>query len=342
MRLFAFLLALLASSAAAAAQPAGRLAIATAVGQAASPTWTADITGQVLSYVPVTGNTLPVVDGSGTIQQVQFTTSMTDTVGSQLNLAGSSNFPAGAAFDVYWSFGNGLCATAWTSGVPSIADAMYGGIKVNGTSIASCKTGAATAVMCPQYQCTYLGSILMDAATPGQLSCTVTYGQSRHCNVWNAYNQIPVMMQAGNPNVNIWSPNYEPSFGPVLHDAANSILAFTGRPTLVKTAYHQGAWMQTFAGHSAQVFIGIGWNSTTAYSGNLSAGDFEGFTAGGYIAGEWDLHANYHVQGAQGANTVTALLMTQSVNGSPVNSGSSAIYVGAGPVNMWFTAEWVN
>jgi len=42
----------------------------------------------------------------------------------------------------------------------------------------------------------YLGSIYMDT-TPGQVSGHRTYGQARKWGIFNAYNRVPVFLQAG-------------------------------------------------------------------------------------------------------------------------------------------------
>jgi hypothetical protein len=325
-------------------QPTGRLSIATAVGQAASATWNTDIVGKVLSYIPVgRGNTVPAIDSSGNPAPVQFTSSMTDAVGAQLDLAGNTAWAAGSIHDVYWSYGSKLCTVAWVSGVPAISDASYAGLKVNGAAIPSCRTSATATVACPQYQCTYLGSILIDAATAGQMSCLVSFGQRRTCGVWNAYNQIEVMLSAGNTNAatNTVAPPTNGVFAPILGDPGNSLIAFTGRPTLVHVEFRQALWFQVFSGYSAQAWTSQGWNSTSVQSGSAAGGDIEGYTGTGYQAGGWPFSSSYRNNAAQGANVVYALIKTQAVNGNPVNTGTSVIYIGGSEWEMQLTAKWM-
>lgn len=72
----------------------------------------------------------------------------------------------------------------------------YQGLLVNDASMTA-RTGASTTVTTAQYEGTYLGTIHIDTATAGQITCHTTYGSSRTYGVWNAHNQRKITLRAG-------------------------------------------------------------------------------------------------------------------------------------------------
>lgn len=72
----------------------------------------------------------------------------------------------------------------------------YNGVLVNDASMTA-RTGASTTVTVAQYEGTFLGTIHIDTATAGQVTCHTSYGPSRTWGVWNAYNQRPITLEAG-------------------------------------------------------------------------------------------------------------------------------------------------
>lgn len=81
------------------------------------------------------------------------------------------------------------------------------GIWVN-DAVITARTGASTTLATAQYEATYLGTIHVDTATAGQLTCHITFGPSRTYGVWNCYNRRPIHMQGGTNNTaNTYTPN---------------------------------------------------------------------------------------------------------------------------------------
>ncbi len=242
-----FFLALISHLAFAQNSPGGRLTL-----DSANCVMSADqISKQILYYSPCGGNTVPVVTSSGTVQWFTFNSGHTDSVGQSLNLAGSSNWPANTAHDVYEAYNGGapvLCTVQWTNGNTTyVADQTYDGIAVNSVAMPSCRTGATTTISCPQYQCTHLGSIYIDPVA-GQLTAHFSYGQNRRFAVWNRYNQHTILLKAGNPT-NEWNPqNTSSAWEAVLGDSGNSLTFFSGRSVAVKLEYREIAWLQAYAG----------------------------------------------------------------------------------------------
>jgi hypothetical protein len=136
------------------------------------------------------------------------------------------------------------------------------------------RNGASTYTI-PANQGTYLGTVLIDA-TPGQVTCHVSYGQSRKYGVSNAYNTTPIRMQAGSPTAS-WSYNnsgVRVSNG----DAGNSVTVISG----VQYAPAVARFTQFMVPSGAAItgVIGIGFNANNAYSGT------EGFVQSGTAAND--------------------------------------------------------
>lgn len=71
----------------------------------------------------------------------------------------------------------------------------YGGFLTN-DAVITARINATTTISVPQNQATYLGTIGIDAASPGQVSAYVNPGPSRVYNIWNMYNQIDIAVVA--------------------------------------------------------------------------------------------------------------------------------------------------
>lgn len=93
---------------------------------------------------------------------------------------------------------------------------QYSGILVNDAPITA-RINATTTIAVPQYEATFLGTVQMDAASNGQVSAHVNPGPSRVYNIWNAYNQKTITLQAvvpftvtgvGPNNYNLSSTSY--------------------------------------------------------------------------------------------------------------------------------------
>lgn len=216
-----------------------------------------------LVYTPYIGSTVPIYNG--TVFNNQTFTELTLTLASSLS--------ASVIYDVF-VFNNSGVLTLVTGPAWSVSTAGSGargtgssttqisrlsGFWVNAVSITG--LNGVSSYTIPANQATYLGSILIDT-TPGQVSCLVNYGQSRKFGIWNAYNRVPIILQAGDSTAS-WSYSTA-TIRPSDNNTANSIIQFTG---LAEENFNT-TFQETFTGaSSATVTIGIGFNSTTAFSG---------------------------------------------------------------------------
>ena len=160
----------------------------------------------------------------------------------------------------------GSCARG--SGGGSTQLVRSGGVYVNANSMSLIyNTGSGNStITVAANQGVYLGSLFMDS-TAGQVSCYRSYGQSRKWGIWNAYNRVPIILQAGDSTVS-WtydSSNYRQSDG----SAGNQATVFCGlAEEFVTVKFTQQ--INTSSGVAYQGFIAIGWNSTSTVSGTAA------------------------------------------------------------------------
>lgn len=113
-------------------------------------------------------------------------------------------------------------------------------------------------------QATYLGSGLIDG-TPGQITCNVSFGQSRKWGVWNAFNRIPILLQAGDPSAS-WTYNVA-TIRASNAAITNSLLTFCGlAEEKADIAFLQECIFQNSTGNATLQAsnMGIGLNSSVA------------------------------------------------------------------------------
>lgn len=152
--------------------------------------------------------------------------------------------------------------------------------------IPACNSGGGTTIDCPLGGCDHLGVIKIDASTPGQISCTLSYGMDRGCGIWNSRHQEPICLQAGDPSPPVpnaachpgnpcygYSPvaygqNQPPYiFGPTEGNSLIRLRVLSGQPTQsIKARYLQEFFENATAAPSAYWF-GIGINNTTQPAG---------------------------------------------------------------------------
>lgn len=128
---------------------------------------------------------------------------------------------------------------------------------------------------------TYLGTIQIDS-TAGQCTAHFNYGPSRKFGVWNAYNQVPIYLQAGTTltaytpvsPLNIW--------GPLHNDTTNSLTTLTGLPQrfdiTLQTTHYLGA--MDGATVSGEYNFGIGLNRTDFVDGQNNSNTLEMYNFG--------------------------------------------------------------
>lgn len=228
-----------------------------------------------------------------------------------------------------WSAGTGGSVTAGSctrgtgSGGTSISRDATTGLWVNTVQLSLIyNTGSGNnTITVSAGQGVYLGSIYIDT-TAGQITCHRSFGQNRKWAISNAYNRWPVTLQAGDPTAS-WSyssATVRASNG----NSANSATSFDGlAQEQISNSFTQNA--ETFYnGASAQCIAktGIGWNSTTAYSGTMSytgcGAPGQNFSAVAYGT----MVSNYIPPPSFGINVATSL---ESISGQePTFEGTQA------------------
>lgn len=285
--------------------PQGRLTLTTG-----TPVLVTGVTaGTAVYYTAYVGNIVPVYDG------VQFNAR---TFSSDLTLTLNSNHVLNAIYDVFiYTDGNDLhiaTGVAWNTatagagargtGAGTTELTRVNGLWVNKYDI-SYRNGATTGTIAAN-KGTYVGSIHMDG-TAGQVTCHTVYGQSRKWGVWNAYNRMPVFLKAGDATAS-WSYTTN-TIRAARGDSTNSLTIFSGLAEevydlrLLAQVSGQGSTNQTIGGS-----VGIGFNSTTAYSGRQGICQNNQQVAAG-ITNTWasPLYAELHLVPSLGINTITAL-----------------------------------
>jgi hypothetical protein len=247
--------------------PQGRLTLTTG-----TPVIASDVSAATaVYYTSYVGNIVPIYDG------VQFNAR---TFSSDLQLTLNSNHIASSIYDVfiYWDGSALQIATgvAWNtvtagsgargSGAGTTELTRVTGLWVNKYDV-SYRNGATTGTLSAN-RGTYVGSIYMDGSA-GQVTCHVSWGQSRKWGVWNAYNRQPVELQAGD-STGSWTYN-STTIRASRATSANSLTVFSGLPEEEVFVHFAQMILMTDAtanSTSKDAGIGIGRNSTTAYAGS--------------------------------------------------------------------------
>lgn len=150
----------------------------------------------------------------------------------------------------------------------------FNGILTNDATITTLRTGPTTTLSnIPANQATFLGVIQTDAGAAGAVSAYVTSGPSRVYNIWNAYNQRDLTLQAVVPFLTT-------GVGPFAYSITSGVYAYVqGTPTFsasVLIGYASGnvnvtmprdVGLNAVAG-LAQYVGGIGLDSNNNISGN--------------------------------------------------------------------------
>ena len=300
-----------------------------------TPVITGDVTAATsVFYTPFRGNLCPVYNGSSF---VLFTF-------SEQTLTLSSSQSANSIYDV-WAFSDSGVFTigtgpAWStitagsgargSGAGTTQLQLINGINVNAVSLTA-RNGATTYSVSAN-QATYLGSIFMDGSA-GQITCHRTYGQSRKWGVWNAYNRVPIYLKAGD-STGSWTVAGGGSVRASNGSSSNVATIFSG---LAEEIYNlQFVQKQTVVNTNTatnESKIGIGLNSTTAFTGRV--GD-NLITASGLannvLTLGWSLSAQYFMPPSLGINNIQCC--------EQLTSGTAATAFGS-ETNMVLSAVWM-
>lgn len=282
-----------------------------------NPILTADVTAATaVYYTPYTGNQIPVYNGASfvvlTFTQLTLTLTSTQSLSTLYDCFVFSNsgvltLVVGPA----WSNSAGGTSARGT-GASTTQLQRLNGLWVNAVQISGVNN--TTTYTIPANQATYVGSILVDT-TAGQVSCYRTWGQSRKWGVWNAYNRVPIYLQAGD-STSSWtyaSGTIRPSNG----NTSNSITVFAGLPEESYSIQFNQELSES--GQTITGTMGIGWNSTTTYSGTqgqLSISIATAVTVGAnvpaYLLEAPALGVNVATSLENTANGTTSFLGTQS------------------------------
>lgn len=295
--------------------PQGRLTLT-----GSTPVLASDTTNNGLYYTPYVGNLVPIYNGS----------SMIPTTFSEISMSLVASHAANTIYDVF-VFSNSGVVTLATGPAWSVSTAASGargtgasttqltrinGLWVNAVSMTA-RNGSNTYTVGANLG-TYVGSIFIDSVQ-GQVTCHQSYGQSRKWGVWNAYNRVPIFMQAGDATAS-W--NYTTNTIRASNNAsANSLTVFAGLPEenfdLVFVQAVNGGSGSVTSQVIATWNTGIGWNSTSAFTGQKSSQSLR--IDGGSVdfIGTYTGMARYTAAPTIGINVATCLETTTAVNGSP-------------------------
>lgn len=322
----------------------GRLTLSAGV-----PYLNSDIIGQTLvSYSPVCGDNIRTPSGD-----VSFLSGPTDQCGLSLNLAASSSsWEAGAIYDLGMMLIGGvpaLCASPkWTdSHTRSWALTCSSGIRVNAASMTVRHSSGTTTASAAAW--TYLGTMQIDA-TAGQVSAHASFGQARKWGIWNAYNQAPIILQAGEVDRGPFNPHYgSTNFGPTHQNANNCLTVLIGTAqSPIEIVYNQALWVEYgYDTASAQIETAIGWDQTFPCDEDHTIGIW------GMIDGEkWENTSGQLALGCMqtaraivvpqiGSSRATALeRFIFAANHTSLLPGNDGRFY-SGTMNMLLTAKWM-
>lgn len=301
-----------------ACEPQGYLTLTSSL---VSPVTAADVTAATsVYYTPFKGNLCAISDGLRVLSYPfaqQTLTLNSNHVASNLYdvfaaLDTSGNFIIGAgpswlAGAVGGNITAGSCARG--TGVGSSELERFQGFLVNKNAV-TLRNGATTysiAVDCA----VYLGSVFIDGSA-GQVTCTVSYGQSRKWGVWNAFNRVPIILKAGDPTAT-W-PYTTATIRASRGQTANSLQTFCG---LAEEASEFG-FLQRVSNTAASVNLqyGIGYNSTIAFSGYVMS---QNVVTSDSVTDGSKAPASYQAPPSLGINTITSLEFSQAAGTSTWN-----------------------
>lgn len=257
----------------AATVPQGRLTLVTG-----TPVMVSDASAQsTVYYTPYNGNLIPLYDG----------TAFGNNVFAELSMVMSgANFASGGIYDLFVASDSGTVRLAigpvWSTLTAGAGARGTGagttelerkfGIWTNKNS-ATLRYASGSTFTAAANTATYVGTMFMDG-TNSQVSCHVSYGQSRKWGLWNAYNRVPINLKAGDSTAS-WSETTT-SYAEINSSAVNFLDVLAGlAEESVDYRYQQTVQPGTNSVHS-----GIGINSTSAVSGSAhSVGGTSGIIA---------------------------------------------------------------
>lgn len=282
-------------------EPQGYLTLVATATDSINPIPTSDvIAATAVYYRPYKGNLLPIYNGSW----------MLPYFFSELTLTLTSSQAASQLYDVFAFLNSGtvtigtgpawFTATAGScargTGASTTQLSRVNGLLVNTVSMTA--TNGASTYSVGANQGTYLGSLFINSSA-GQITCHRSWGQNRKWGVWNPYNDVPILMQAGDTTSSWSGVTAYPTFEASNANSANRITTFCGlAEEQINATFDQRV---TPALSAREAYIGIGINSTTTASGTVA----EALVNSDNL--RITMHAQAIVQPALGINNIQSL-----------------------------------
>lgn len=278
----------------------------TANSDATSPILTIDSLGATtIYYTAFVGNLMFIYNG---VSFVPVT-----ITGGQLSLALSSSFQgANNIYDVLGFLDSGTprigFSPAWSNATAGSCSRGSGAgtpqfTRVNGISVNAVQqtvnNGASTYTVAAN-RGTLLGSVWIDTSA-GQVTCNLTYGQSRKYGIWNVYNRLPIILRAGDSTASwVYTTG---TWRAARAQSTNSLTVFSGMAEEWFILRYADFVTNADPGDHPPL-IGIGVNSTSSPSG--LTGKVGGDSGAGVDVGA-SLIGLYELSPALGIQTITAL-----------------------------------
>lgn len=307
-------------------EPAGRLTLTSGTGVLA-----ADVaSGTAVYYTPFKGNAAPIYSG----------TTFTMRTFTELTLTLHSSHTLNGIFDVFLIDDSGVLTLvtgpAWAT--PTAAAGARGtgagttqisrtlGMYTNTVSMTG-RNGATTYTVGAN-RGLYLGSLYIDG-TAGQVSCHISLGQNRKFGVWNAFNRRRILLQVADSTA-AWA--YTTSAWRASNNStSNKATVFAGLPEEEYDISFTQIGGSSDNNSTANLGIGIGWNSTTSTTGKRGIHN-SSLGLVGVFNQQKDLVAGLIQAPSIGINDVWSV-----ENG---NGGSSGAFNGSANSGMLLTARY--
>lgn len=290
------------ASAAALPPPQGRLTLTTG-----TPVMPSSVSAAAaIYYTPHVGNLVPIYNGATFVSQTF----------SELTLSLHSSHATSTLYDIFVFNNSGVLTLvtgpAWATSTAGSGDRGTGSTtaeltRVNGydlNAVAITGRNGATTYSVGANLATYLGTMLVDSGSAGQVSYLIDYGQSRRIGLYNEFNQVPVTAKCGDATTS-WT-YASTTVRPSNNSTSNAITFILGAARQrVLAEFVQYSESQNAGTADQSRTIGIGFNSTTAASGKVGKSRII-YGAGGGTNGV-DLVARHAASPAIGAHVITAL-----------------------------------
>lgn len=312
--------------------PQGRLTLTTQ-----TPVINADVTAATtVYYTPYIGLLAPIYNGTIFVPL---------SIVSELSLGLVAAHAASQIYDLYlflvsgvvtlgsgpsWAAGSGGSVTAGScargTGAGGAALSRLNGTLTNAVSMTMTYGPSGSTTTVAANRGTYVGSMFMDA-TNGQVSCYVSWGQTRKWGLWNAYNRAPITVQCGDSTAS-WGYN-SGTIREANGSTANTIVIFSGlAEEPYALSYTDESSSSGSGGSGLGIVIGIGFNTTTAFAGQR--GSFQmsvsaGVTSINIVA---SMTGTYAPSASLGINNVYALEQATNAGATMLGTTASMILQG--------------